>query len=738
MNGQEQAYKEVTIQDFTPDQIKEIREGVAAGIDVAQYAVPQFLAIQMRQIRLGLMAGVEVSVYADPAYDWFQMEEIRLGLEQKLNVEGYASPGIPYEKMRQVRKGLRQGIELAPYLELDAGTLKEIRKAKAIRFEIMPYIEEGYDDEQLMQIRLAHQHDVDINPFLRLEYRGVSLAQIRLGLEKGLDVSVYAKICYGWRQMQEIRLGLEHRVDVSKYVDPLYSYRQMREIRLGLEYGLPVDDYSRMRYSATDMRSMRLKLQTEMLSLEQNMQAADIQVRKILADIEKAQDPFQIVLSPDEMEVHLVIMDRERSFTEEDVLSALWLNKVRKGILRKEITKIVDGTYKEHSVLVACGRAPQAGKDGWYEFFFRTDVNRKPKMLEDGSVDYQNIEWFETVKRGDKLAYYHPAEDGINGYNVRGDILPAIKGKETGVLMGNGFKLEHDRRTYVATTDGWAELQGNRLEISNMLVVEETNLATGNIVFEGNVYVKGNVGSQTEIRAAGDVMVDGFVESAVIESGGNVVLRQGMNAAGQGCIRAAGNVMGKFLEGVKVTAGKSIQANYCLNCELVAEETIEISKANGSLIGGSAIASKGIVVQNAGNHVGVRTLFRVGIREEILARFQDIKDRHKAHKEELRIFENALAELEKKYPPEVCSQMEIYGKLQNAVYTKNVEIEHVEEEWDRMEQELKVISAAKVVVKGRLHEGVVVEINGKRWISRNLVNVTIRKTLDEAIAAYKN
>lgn len=40
------------------------------------------------------------------------------------------------------------------------------------------------------------------------------------------------------------------------------------------------------------------------------------------------------------------------------------------------------------------------------------------------------------------------------------------------------------------------------------------------------------------VRATGDIVIDGFVESAVIESGGNIVLRNGVNASNQGLIYA--------------------------------------------------------------------------------------------------------------------------------------------------------------------------------------------------------
>lgn len=729
----------LSFQDFKPDQMEEIKAGLAAGINVSEYARPEFTSIQMRQIRLGLEGGLDVSLYADPQYDWLQMIEIRRGLESKVNVASYASFEIPHDKMRGLREGLEQNINLLPYLEMDAGVIREILKAKIAGFEIAPYVEAGYDCGQLEQIRMSRLHSEDIAPFLRLEYRAAALEEIRHGLEVGVDVSIYAKDCYTWLQMREIRLGLMKRLNVALYQNPLYSHKQMQEIRLGLESGIPVDSYLPLRYSATDMREMRLKLQGSMDSVERNLRAADTNIKEILAEVaEQEEDPFRIVVTPDEMEVYLMFRGKERDFTEEDVLSALWNSRIRKGILRREITKAVNGTYKERSVLVACGQAPRSGKDGYYEFFFNTDIRRKPKVLEDGSVDYQDVEWFEMVHEGDKLAYYHVAEAGSNGYNIRGDVLPAMKGKEQNVLKGSGFKLLQDKCTYVALSDGYAELHEDKLTVNDMLVVQEVSLATGNVVFNGSVHVKGNVYAGAVIRAGGDVLVDGFVEGAVIESGGDVLLKLGVNASGRGYITAGKDVKSKFLESVNVAAKGSIQFNYCLNCNLTAGDTIVAEGTKSSLVGGVASSVKGIVLQNAGNPAGAKTLLQTGVTGQLRREYKRVQEQIRKNSEELAILENAKAEMEQQYPPEVYNTLEIYGKLEKAISTEKQQRDELFAEKEAMDEELEIADTAQIVVRGRLYEGVEVELHGKRWSTGYTMNVTIRKTQDDMIAAYRN
>lgn len=72
------------------------------------------------------------------------------------------------------------------------------------------------------------------------------------------------------------------------------------------------------------------------------------------------------------------------------------------------------------------------------------------------------------------------------------------------------------------------------------------------------------------MKAAGDIIADGFIESAQLEAGGDIILKEGTNAGGRGLLKAGGNVMGKFFENATIEAAGSVKANYCLNSNIVA------------------------------------------------------------------------------------------------------------------------------------------------------------------------
>ena len=720
----------LTKQGFSADQIREIAEGQEAGLDVSVYAKKEYMAIQMRQIRMGMEKGLDVSVYAQKDFDWFQMEEIREGLEAGANTDIYARPEIPYDKMRQIRKGLLKGIDLSPYLYLEAGVLKELRKALLQRINIVEYIKQGYDKEQLQEIRHAMQKKLDIGKYLSKDYRGVSICEIAKGLEKGLDVSVYAVPGLGWQQMREIRLGLENRVDVSVYAKPLYSWQQMREIRLGLESGIDVNGYKSLMYTAKEMQKIRLKLMEKPEEKEEEKQTgAEREVLKT--------DRFIVTLSGDEMEAYMAAPEGIGTMSRQSVYDVLKEKGISRGICEEGITELLSGEADHKKILIARGAEAKDGRDGYYEYFFKTQADKTPKLLPDGAVDYQSIEWFVMVEAGQKLACYHSAEEGVCGYTVTGKILPGRKGKEKSALGGKGFILQEDGKTYVAAFKGKVELVGKRLEVSRLFVIDEITLATGNISFDGSIYIRGNVGMGTVINAAEDIMIDGFVEGATIESGGSILLRQGTNASGNGYIRAAKDVNGRFFEAAKVYAGGNIHANYCLNCDLYAEGKVMISGSRGTLAGGTVTAVRGLTACHVGNRAGLPTYIKIGINDAILQNGALIESRMKEVNRELSILGNAYTDFQRKYPPEVRNTMEMYLKIENAIYTKEKELEKLYKAKAQQDEAIQKIGSVKAVVRGSLFEGTIMEIDRRKWVCAGVTNVTIKRSNDR-IAVFSN
>ena len=725
---------------YTEDQLNEIELGKKAGIKTAIYENPALLPMQMQQIRVGLMDGVDASIYANPGYDWFQMEEIRKGLQNGVDVKSFADRDIPHDLMHEMRHALQDKVDISDYKGnkrgfKSAAIMRQLRRGRKSGVDVLPYIEKGYDAEQLEAIRVALEREIDIDPYLNFDYRGSAIDEIRLGLEAMIDVDAYADAGYNWKQMHEIRLGLMHRVDVSLYSNKLYSSQQMHEIRLGLQEGLDVEGYRLMRFSATDMRRKRLELLEMIENAKKIAESTLDKMEEIIhrqVSEEEGAETIRLSVSGDRMEAYIDIIDDKLSYTEQEILKATWEGEIRKGIIRENMRKVETGENEDSHVLVAKGELPVDGEDGYYEFLFRTDVDGKPKILEDGSVDYNNIEWFDTVNAGMTVAIYHPATLGKDGFDVYGTVLPARKGHELSVLSGSGFTMSKDRLNYISNYDGLICLKDdNKIIISEILEVDEVNNATGFVVYKGSVHVKGDVGVGGVINCGGDVVIDGFVEGGNISAEGDVILKRGMNGNGKGMIRAGKNVTAKFLENANVFAGDTITIDYATNCDLYAENFLEVKKRKGALVGGKATGLRGMKVSNAGNKLGTKTKIAAGVPKSMEDEKKSLMQKLLSHKEQLKVLRNAEMEFHSKYKLEILATMEVFTKIENAVYTKELDVEATEEELERFKEKMKEFSNSKIVIDGDLYEGVDIEISGKHWISSGMKDVTLKLVNDE-------
>lgn len=272
-----------------------------------------------------------------------------------------------------------------------------------------------------------------------------------------------------------------------------------------------------------------------------------------LEDIPKLNNKQIIVdVSDDKMQASVTIMDIEDSvppYTYEDVYGELILAGVKMGIDEGRIQQAISNKQFNRGIVVAAGKPREDGEDGYYKFYFDTDyfINNRPKIRDDGTVDYFGSKLFEQVDEGEKLAEYIPPTKGSFGFNVKGELLTPKPGKNMPKLRGKGFTVSDDGNTYYAKITGKVEYRNYDLTISNMYnITGDVDLSTGNIDFNGDINISGSVRSGVHIHAMGSIYIGGYVEDADIKADKDVVLRDGVNANGTGKIEAGGNISGDF------------------------------------------------------------------------------------------------------------------------------------------------------------------------------------------------
>lgn len=271
---------------------------------------------------------------------------------------------------------------------------------------------------------------------------------------------------------------------------------------------------------------------------------------------------------------------------------------------------------------IAIGQAPRHGTDARIEYFFNTDVHIRPTEREDGSVDFYHLNVINHCLKGDILAKMIPADEGEYGYDVFGNYVKPRDVKKLNLKYGNNIVLSEDGLSISSMVDGHVMLVEDKVFVSDIYEVENVDVSTGNVEFEGSVRINGNVASNFCVQARGNVEIKGVVEGAYIIAGGNIIIARGMSGMNKGTLKAGGNIVAKFMENLTAEAGGYITSESILHSNVIAGTDITISGKKGLLTGGRTQAGNKVVVKTLGANLGAPTIVEVGISPQMKAEYQ--------------------------------------------------------------------------------------------------------------------
>lgn len=280
-------------------------------------------------------------------------------------------------------------------------------------------------------------------------------------------------------------------------------------------------------------------------------------------------------------------------------------------------------------LIVAVGKEPVEGTNGYYEYHFSQDFSKKPTIRPDGSADFLSIKVIEVVHEGDLIATYHPAVHGTPGMNVRGKEVEPRMMRDMPPMGGRGFHRSEDNIYYYADMDGKIVLHGNRITISPVYEIDQdADMSVGNIDFKGDVVIHGGVKNGIRIHASGSITVDGLVELCDLRAGKDIFLLSGVKGGERTTIHADGNITAEFIEYAIVSCKGNLHADVLFNCLVNCDsKVITTAGKRSAIIGGYVTAVQGVSSLIIGNKFGTVTHVMVGIDEERIKEMADLSDK---------------------------------------------------------------------------------------------------------------
>ncbi|MGS3183377.1 FapA family protein [Aeromonas taiwanensis] len=308
---------------------------------------------------------------------------------------------------------------------------------------------------------------------------------------------------------------------------------------------------------------------------------------------------------------------------------ALAASPVRMGVSERLLAAALQAASEaapgaQLSPVIALGRAAKHGQDTRFERLVETAAERilKPQELDHGKVDMRDLGTLLTVRAGSPLMRRHPATQGLDGVTVTGQTLPARDGKEIPLTAGDGTSLSpEDPDLLLATRTGLPCQERAGMRVDEVLNVKQVDIRHGHVEFEGSLLVTGDVMPGMRIKTRGDVVIGGFVEGGLIESGGTITVRNGI----------IGRKLGEEEYLCHLSAGGEIHAGYAQYARLEADGDIHIQSQlshcycrsgqdlkvgdsamrKGHLIGGVNIANRLIMAPVLGASAANRTRLQI-------------------------------------------------------------------------------------------------------------------------------
>ncbi len=344
-----------------------------------------------------------------------------------------------------------------------------------------------------------------------------------------------------------------------------------------------------------------------------------------------------------------------------DLMDLIKQNGIKYGIIEKNIEIALKGRIYCTDILIAKAKLPVQGRSASIEYFF--DANKT-----------------STLKHGKNI---HLSDDKLEMYS---DVSGNVTLVDDTVFVSNVYEVPAD-----------------------------VGPSTGDIDYDGSVEVKGNVLTGYTVKASGDITVNGAVEGAVLDAGGKIVLKRGIQGMGKGNMKAEGDVISKFIESSKVTSGGKIIADAIMHSDVVSQDSVQVHGKRGLIAGGKVRSATRIETKTAGSSMGTQTDLEVGIDPAII-------DKYHAIEKEIELLSNEKEKLMQNLQI-LQKRLKTKGKLDddkmkilkaNSARIKEIDgqIEADTQEYENLETELeKNAGGGKIIVEDIAYPGVKLTIS---------------------------
>jgi uncharacterized protein (DUF342 family) len=423
-----------------------------------------------------------------------------------------------------------------------------------------------------------------------------------------------------------------------------------------------------------------------------------------------------------------------KPLTVESLMTILTDAKIVRGISQKLIKKLVlqcndsiPGQVMEQEV--AKGMPPKNGRSSKLQPLVQNALERilRPQQAGNTKVDMRNLGDVICVKKGTELLRRLPPGVGRAGYSITNASIPAKTGEWLKFKPGDGTIIsEKDENLLLANISGMPKFKDQKMWVDDTFICKGVNVGSGNVNYDGAVLVNGDVTEKMQIIASGDVTVNGFVESAYIQAGGDIIITEGamgkVNDSGteySTTLKAKGSIHVQHGQGLDINCNGSVTIGRQLAYSRITckgEVTVgALDNPNGNIFGCTIKCqnkvSAGTLGAISGSNLSVdfsegfnSLLERKDTLDELL---RQIKQNNNRHKERMYLINTKMIPKDMKYRVNEANELvENESQLLQWLESKASEMKKLKDNYQ---------NGMKLLASKRVYPGVIVKLNNRTW-----------------------
>ncbi|GHU74419.1 hypothetical protein FACS1894188_02580 [Clostridia bacterium] len=344
-------------------------------------------------------------------------------------------------------------------------------------------------------------------------------------------------------------------------------------------------------------------------------------------------EDIDVEVSEDKLEAYAVFkppVNSNERLTPAGFFELLDKRQIIFGVDRRKIGELFDRRQYGVKYLVAEGAAPVDGIDGKVQYHFDTSKKTlQPKQLDNGKVDYKELNLFQTTLQGGALITLILPVQGSDGITVLGRRIPHKKAKPVPIITkGSNVVYSDADNTFYAAESGQIVFKDKKISIMSVLEINgNVDNSTGNISFVGSVVIKGGVLSGFTVETLGNVEIYGILEDATIIAGGDIILYSGAQGRKKAVLIADGDIRGKYLTQCNVYCQGDIRTDSLMHCVTQVYGNIFLSGKSGILVGGRHIVRQNIYADIVGAAMSAKTEIVLGYIPNQFVKYKELVEK---------------------------------------------------------------------------------------------------------------